>query len=169
LVAQQPVEPRDASRLLVYRRESRAIEHRTFSELSSVLDGELVVVNDTRVVPARLRLRRATGGAAEVLLLEPVGDDGVWEALVRPSSRLRVDEVLGPVRMREPLGGGRWLVEVMDEPAGAGPLPPYIHEPLRDRERYQTVYARTRGSVAAPTAGPQLPPEPVQLPHPGPL
>src|SRR5262249_15255472 len=119
--------------------------------------------NDTRVVPARLRLRRATGGAAEVLLLEPVGDDGVWEALVRPSSRLRVDEVLGPVRMREPLGGGRWLVEVMDEPAGEVPRPPDIHEPLRDRERYQTVYARTRGSVAAPTAGLHLTPELVEL------
>ena len=158
LVAQQPVEPRDASRLLVYRREPGTIEHRTFAELPAVLDGELVVVNDTRVVPGRLRLRRATGGAVEVLLVEPVGEDGIWEALVKPSSRLRVDEVLGPVRLVEPLGAGRWLVELRGEPAGEVPLPPYIHEALEDPERYQTVYASARGSAAAPTAGLHLTP-----------
>ena len=153
LVAQQPVEPRDSSRLLVYRRESGTIEHRTFAELPAVLDGELVVVNDTRVVPGRLRLRRATGGAVEVLLVEQVGDDGTWEALVRPSSRVRVGEVLGPVRLAEPLGAGRWVIELRGEPAGEAPLPPYIHEALADPERYQTVYAMARGSAAAPTAG----------------
>jgi S-adenosylmethionine:tRNA ribosyltransferase-isomerase len=158
LVAQQPVEPRDASRLLVYRREPRTVEHRTFAELPAVLDGELVVLNDTRVVPGRLRLRRATGGAVEVLLVEQVGDDGTWEALVKPSRRLRADEVLGPVRLVEPLGAGRWLVELRGEPVGEVPLPPYIHEALEDPERYQTVYASARGSAAAPTAGLHLTP-----------
>jgi S-adenosylmethionine:tRNA ribosyltransferase-isomerase len=158
LIAQQPVDPRDSSRLLVYRRQSGTIEHRTFAELPTVLDGELVVVNDTRVVPGRLRLRRATGGAVEVLLVEQLGDDGTWEALVRPSSRLRVDEVLGPVRLAEPLGDGRWLVELRDEPAGEVPLPPYIHEALEDPERYQTVYASVLGAAAAPTAGLHLTP-----------
>ena len=96
LVAQTPLEPRDASRLLVYRRASGAIEHRTVAELPDVLGGELVVVNDTRVVPARLKLRRASGGAVEVLLVERVDDNGTWEALVRPSRRLRSGEVVGP-------------------------------------------------------------------------
>jgi S-adenosylmethionine:tRNA ribosyltransferase-isomerase len=153
LVAQTPMEPRDRSRLLVYRRESGAIEHRTAAELPDVLGGELVVVNDTRVVPARLRLRRRSGGAVEVLLVERMDDNGTWEALVRPSRRLRVGETLGPVRLREPLGDGRWLVELDGEPAGEMPLPPYIHEPLADPGRYQTVYGRVEGSAAAPTAG----------------
>jgi S-adenosylmethionine:tRNA ribosyltransferase-isomerase len=153
LVAQVPVEPRDASRLLVYRQTGGAIEHRTFRELADVLGDELVVVNDTRVVPARLRLRRESGGAAEVLLVERVDDDGTWEALVRPSRRLRAGEKLGPVRMREPLGEGRWLVELRGAPEGDMPLPPYIHEPLADSLRYQTVYGDVEGSAAAPTAG----------------
>jgi len=152
LIAQQPLERRDASRLLVYRRASSVIEHRVFSELPNVLEGELVVVNDTRVVPAKLRLRRATGGSVEVLLLE-VRADGLWEALARPSRRLRADEELGPVRLVEPLGEGRWLVRLEGEPAGEAPLPPYIHERLADPERYQTVYGVTAGSAAAPTAG----------------
>jgi S-adenosylmethionine:tRNA ribosyltransferase-isomerase len=159
LVAQHPLERRDASRLLVYRRASGDIEHRTFAELPDLLDDELVVVNDTRVVPARLRVRRASGGAVEVLLVEQLDDDGSWEALVRPSSRLRVDEVVGPVRLVEPLGGGRWLVELRGEPLGDVPLPPYIHAPLADGERYQTVYGTVGGSAAAPTAGLHLTPE----------
>jgi S-adenosylmethionine:tRNA ribosyltransferase-isomerase len=97
LIAQQPAEPRDSSRLLVYRRESGAVEHRAFAELPEVLAGELAVVNDTRVVPARLRLRRATGGTVEVLLVERLGDDGVWEGLVKPSRRLRPGERVGVV------------------------------------------------------------------------
>ena len=153
LIAQTPIEPRDASRLLVYRRGSGAVEHRTIAELPDVLDGELVVVNDTRVVPARLRLRRESGGAVEVLLVERADENGTWEALVRPSRRLRVDERLGPVRLREARGDGRWLVELEGEPHGAMPLPPYIHEPLADSERYQTVYGTEEGSAAAPTAG----------------
>src|SRR5438128_3841823 len=85
LIAQHPAERRDESRLLVYERASGAVRHRRFAELPEELSGELVVVNDTRVLPARLRLRRPGGGEAEVLLLEPVGDDGVWEGLARPS------------------------------------------------------------------------------------
>ena len=153
LVAQVPVEPRDASRLLVYRRASGTVEHRSFRELPDVLGDELVVVNDTRVVPARLRLQRESGGAAEVLLLERVDDNGTWEALVRPSQRLRAGEELGPVRLREPLGGGRWLVALRGAPEGDMPLPPYIHESLTDPLRYQTVYGEVEGSAAAPTAG----------------
>jgi len=159
LVAQVPVEPRDASRLLVYRRSVGTIEHRTFRELPDVLGDELVVVNDTRVVPARLRLRRASGGAAEVLLVERVDDNGTWEALVRPSRRLRAGEELGPVRLREPLGDGRWLVALRGTPEGDMPLPPYIHEPLADPARYQTVYGEVEGSAAAPTAGLHFTPE----------
>jgi S-adenosylmethionine:tRNA ribosyltransferase-isomerase len=153
LVAQHPVEPRDASRLLVYRREPGEIEHRSFRELPDVLGGELAVVNDSRVVPARLRLRRSTGGAVEVLLVERMGQNGLWEGLVRPSRRLRKGERLGPVLLVEPLAEGRWLLELEGEPTGEAPLPPYIHGVLDDPERYQTVYAREPGSAAAPTAG----------------
>jgi S-adenosylmethionine:tRNA ribosyltransferase-isomerase len=152
LVAQHPVEPRDASRLLVHRRDSATTEHRTVAELPELLGGELVVVNDTRVVPARLRLRRASGGAVEVLLVESL-EPGRWEALARPSARLRAGEQLGVVRLIEPLGDGRWIVELEGEPAGEAPLPPYIHTPLADPGRYQTVYADVSGSAAAPTAG----------------
>src|SRR5262245_28121415 len=153
LVAQHPVEPRDASRLLVYRRETGAIEHRSFRDLPEALGGELAVVNDSRVVPARLRLRRSTGGAVEVLLVERMGENGVWEGLVRPSRRLHKGEQLGPVRLLEPVADGRWLLELEGEPEGEAPLPPYIHQALDDPERYQTVYARDPGSAAAPTAG----------------
>jgi S-adenosylmethionine:tRNA ribosyltransferase-isomerase len=153
LIAQRPVEPRDASRLLVYRRDSATIEHADFSDLRELLSDELVVVNDSRVVPARLRLQRASGGAVEVLLLETVAGTGMWEALARPTRRLRAGERLGPVELVESLGEGRWLVRLDGEPAGDVPLPPYIHEPLEDPERYQTVYAREPGSAAAPTAG----------------
>ncbi len=153
LVAQHPAELRDASRLLVYRSRTDEIEHRLFSELPELLPEELVVLNDTRVVPARLRLRRSSGGAAEVLLVERVGADGLWEGLVRPARPLRAGERLGPVELLDPLGGGRWLLRLEREPAGEAPLPPYIREPLRDPSRYQTVYARHAGSAAAPTAG----------------
>ena len=152
LVAQRPAEARDGSRLLVYRRSDGRVEHHRFSDLPDVLSGELVVVNDTRVVAARLRLRRSSGGAVELLLLEPL-DGGAWEGLVRPSRKLRPGERLGPVELLEPLGGGRWRVRVDGEPRGETPLPPYITVPLDDPERYQTVYAREAGSAAAPTAG----------------
>ncbi len=159
LIAQHPCEPRDASRLLVYRRETDEIEHRIFEELPDLLDGQLVVVNDTRVVPARLRLRRAGGGEVEILLLERLGAEGLWEGLARPARRLRPGERLGPVELVERLGYGRWLLRLEGEPRGEAPLPPYISEPLADPERYQTVYARDAGSAAAPTAGLHFTPE----------
>jgi S-adenosylmethionine:tRNA ribosyltransferase-isomerase len=160
LIAQRPVEPRDGARLLVYERESGAVRHRRFSDLPRELaPGELVVVNDSGVVPARLRLRRPGGGDAEVLLLERVGIDGVWEGLARPSRRLRAGQRLGPVELLEPLGEGRWRLRLEGEPAGEAPLPPYITEPLADPGRYQTVYADEPGSAAAPTAGLHFTPE----------
>jgi S-adenosylmethionine:tRNA ribosyltransferase-isomerase len=159
LIAQTPTKRRDASRLLVYRRGSDDVEHRTFADLPRLLDRELVVLNDTRVVPARLKLRRQTGGEVEVLLLERRDGNGLWEGLARPSRRLRPGERLGPVELRERLGGGRWLLRLEGEPGGEVPLPPYINEPLTDPERYQTVYAREPGSAAAPTAGLHFTPE----------
>ncbi len=159
LIAKRPLEPRDGSRLLVYRRAERAVEHRRFSELPDVLRGELVVVNDTRVVPARLRLRRESGGAVEVLLVERLQGDGEWEALVKPSRRLRVSERIGPVELLEALGDGRWRLRLQGEPDGEPPLPPYVTQRLDDPERYQTVYAHEAGSAAAPTAGLHFTPE----------
>jgi S-adenosylmethionine:tRNA ribosyltransferase-isomerase len=152
LVAQHPVEPRDESRLLVYERATGAIRHRSFRDLPEEAGEALVVVNDTRVLPARLHLRRPGGGEAEVLLLEPLGD-GVWEGLARPTRRLRAGTRLGPVELLEHLGDGRWRLRLDGEPAGETPLPPYITEPLAEPERYQTVYAAQSGSAAAPTAG----------------
>jgi S-adenosylmethionine:tRNA ribosyltransferase-isomerase len=158
LIAQHPAAQRDASRLLVYDRRTRDVRHRTFSDLPDELTDELVVVNDTKVVPARLNLERASGGSAEVLLLEPLGD-GIWEALARPSRRLRAGERLGPVDLLESLGEGRWRVRLDGEPDGQPPLPPYIHEPLAEPGRYHTVYASDPGSAAAPTAGLHFTPE----------
>ena len=158
LIAQRPASPRDASRLLVYDRSTGEVRHRMFAELPGELGAALVVVNDTKVVPARLEVRRASGAAAEVLLLESLGD-GVWEALARPSRRLRPGERLGPVELLAPLGQGRWRVRLDGEPDGETPLPPYIHEPLAEAGRYQTVYADAPGSAAAPTAGLHFTPE----------
>ena len=152
LIAQRPLEHRDESRLLVFRRATGEVRHRRFRDLPAEVEGSIVVVNDTRVLPARLRLRRPTGGEAEVLLLESL-DDGVWEALARPSRRLRVGAILGPVEFLEHLGDGRWRVRLEGDPTGEAPLPPYINEPLVDPERYQTIYADELGSAAAPTAG----------------
>jgi S-adenosylmethionine:tRNA ribosyltransferase-isomerase len=150
LVAQRPAERRDASRLLVYERATGDVRHRRFAELPGELPpGTLTVVNDTRVVPARIRLERPRG---EVLLLEPLGD-GVWEVLARPTRRLHAGRMYGPVELLEHLGEGRWRARLEGEPAGETPLPPYIVEPLAEPERYQTVYAREAGSAAAPTAG----------------
>jgi S-adenosylmethionine:tRNA ribosyltransferase-isomerase len=158
LIAQRPAERRDASRLLVYDRGSGDVRQRSFAELPRELDGYLTVVNDTRVVPARLELRRETGGEVEVLLVERLGDER-WEALARPSRRLRAGEQLrgrgtaSSVELVEPLGAGRWVVQLAGEPDGSLPLPPYVRETPADPERYQTVYARDPGSAAAPTAG----------------
>src|SRR3954452_4735498 len=160
LIAQHPPERRDGSRLLVHDRASGETRHRRFDELPLELsEGTLVVVNDTRVLPARLRLERPGGGEAEVLLLERVGSNGTWEGLARPSRKLRAGERLGPVELLEPLGEGRWRLRLEGEPAGEAPLPPYITERLDDPERYQTVYAAHEGSAAAPTAGLHFTPE----------
>ena len=168
-IAQSPAEPRDAARLLVDRGRD-APEHRHVRDLPDVLrPGDLVVVNETKVMPARLALRRASGGAAEVLLLEPLdGARLVWEALVRPARRLRPGEVLrsasgvdvAEIGDRTAAGdtftvrllGSTDAVAVLEE-HGEMPLPPYITRRLDDPDRYQTVYAREPGSAAAPTAG----------------
>jgi S-adenosylmethionine:tRNA ribosyltransferase-isomerase len=167
-IAQHPVEPRDAARLLVDRGPATPPEHRHVHDLPTLVrPGDLVVLNATRVLPARLHLRKATGGAAEVLLLEE-RSDGTWEALVRPGRRLRPGTRLeaGPdlvVVVGEDLGAddGRRavtlehegdLLAVLDR-HGEVPLPPYVHEVLDDPERYQTVYAERPGSVAAPRTG----------------
>jgi S-adenosylmethionine:tRNA ribosyltransferase-isomerase len=159
LIAQHPAQRRDGSRLLVYERSTGDVRHRFFWELPDEQPGDLVVVNDTRVVPARLRLRRPTGGDAEVLLLEPLDSAGEWEGLARPTKKLRPGQRLGPVELIEHLGEGRWRLRLNGEPAGEAPLPPYITEPLADPERYQTVYADREGSAAAPTAGLHFTPE----------
>jgi S-adenosylmethionine:tRNA ribosyltransferase-isomerase len=149
LIAQHPPERRDESRLLVYDRVLHSVRHRTFRDLPEEIGDSLIVVNDTRVVPARIPIERPRG---EILLLEALGE-GEWEALARPTRRLRPGRRYGPVELLEHLGEGRWRVRLDGEPAGETPLPPYISEPLTDPERYQTVYARDAGSAAAPTAG----------------
>ena len=155
LIAQHPAARRDESRLLVYDRALREVGHRTFGDLPGELGDSLVVVNDTRVVPARIPIEQPRG---EVLLLEALGE-GEWEALARPTRRLRAGRRYGQVELLEHLGEGRWRVRLDGEPAGETPLPPYISEPLADPERYQTVYARAAGSAAAPTAGLHFTPE----------
>ena len=168
-IAQSPIEPRDASRLLVLDRARGTISHHCFRELPELLaPGDLLVRNDTRVLPARLVGARPTGGRAEALLLRDLGGDR-WEAMVFPGRRLDVG-----ARIR--FGGGALEAEVVGrDPSGTrvlqlhareaervpalihrlgeAPLPPYIHTPLADPERYQTVYARLEGSAAAPTVG----------------
>jgi S-adenosylmethionine:tRNA ribosyltransferase-isomerase len=157
LIAQRPLEHRDDSRLLVYERASGEVRHRRFSELPEELEpDELVVVNDSRVIPGRIPIERPRG---EVLLLERTGVDGLWEGLARPTRRLRAGHRYGPVELVEHLGEGRWLLRLEGEPAGEMPLPPYITERLDDPERYQTVYAVAEGSAAAPTAGLHFTPE----------
>ena len=155
LIAQHPAARRDESRLLVYRRSTGEVEHRVFRELPELLPPSLVVVNDTRVVPARIPIERPRG---EVLLLEQLEGD-LWEALARPTRKLRAGERYGEVEFVEHLGEGRWRVRLHGDPGGRAPLPPYITEPLEDAERYQTVYADERGSAAAPTAGLHFTPE----------
>jgi S-adenosylmethionine:tRNA ribosyltransferase-isomerase len=166
-VAQEPAEPRDSARLLAaLGGPAPEPQHCRITDLPDLLEpGDLLVVNDTRVLPARLHLHKTTGGAAEVLLLEPAAaDEAVWEALVRPGRRLPPGTTLlgeggTPVaEVGEPVGDaddGRRLVRLLADPAehGVVPLPPYITTPLADPERYQTVYANRPASVAAPTAG----------------
>ena len=176
-IAQAPVEPRDAARLLVDRGPQEAPAHHTVADLPTFVGpGDVVVVNDARVLPARLHLEKPTGGSVEVLLLEPLGD-GTWSALIRPARRVRPGTPLRSasrdsypttnpwwqneevVEVCERIDERSWRVSVRGDAAevmarlGEVPLPPYINRPLDDPERYQTVYARTPGAVAAPTAG----------------
>jgi len=155
LIAQHPAARRDASRLLVYERATGDVRHRSFGELPQELGGRLAVVNDTRVVPARIRIDRPKG---EVLLLEHEGGSD-WLALARPTRRLKPGARYGSIELVEHLGEGRWRVRLEGEPDGEAPLPPYITEPLADPTRYQTIYADEPGSAAAPTAGLHFTPE----------
>ena len=162
-IAQTPAEPRDSSRLLVLHRDTGELEHCIFRDVSDYLSaGDLLVLNQTRVIPARIYARKETGGRVELLLLRR-RDELTWEALVGGKG-LRVDMVLkvedGPkAQIVEILEGSERLIKFSEpiEPyfsnVGNVPLPPYIHEKLDDPERYQTVYAREPGSAAAPTAG----------------
>ena len=175
LIAQRPIEPRDASRLLVLGRDDGAIAHRRFRDLGDYLrPGDVLVANDTRVLPARLFARKPSGGRVELLLLER-RDPQTWTALVggrRVDEGLRLDlldhagqatalsatvEATGPEAQR--LLRFSAPVETWIEALGYTPLPPYIHETLSDPERYQTIYARPPGSAAAPTAGLHFTPE----------
>ncbi len=179
LIAQTPIEPRDASRLLVVERPTGRLHHRRFYELPEFLrPGDLLVGNDSRVIPARLHGVKPTGGAVEILLLRPQpsesGED-CWECLVRgkrlrPGTQVRIAakaggpaEVMATIRSETADGGrivafapavAQWL-----EAAGEVPLPPYIHQPLADPERYQTIYSRIAGSAASSTAGLHFTPE----------
>ena len=168
LIAQSPIEPRDASRLMVLDRTTGAIEHRTFHDLAEYLAaGDVLICNESRVIPARLFGHKVpTGGKVEMLLVAKRGEQ-VWEVLtkgrkVRVGTRVELDRNGGEGVVGEVVGqagGGARLIEfeapiepLLDE-LGVVPLPPYIHEPLEEPERYQTIYARVKGSVAAPTAG----------------
>lgn len=168
LIAQRPIEPRDAARLLVLERATGVITHDHFRNLGRYLRaGDLLVANESRVIPARLWGRKSTGGKVEVLLLRR-RDERAWEALVggrgvRPGATLHFDDPATGVALTAEVvevlpHGGRLLrfaqpVEELLARLGSMPLPPYIHTPLEDPERYQTVYSRTAGSAAAPTAG----------------
>ena len=166
LIAQTPAEPRDASRLLVYHRKDRTVEHTVFHHIPEYLRaGDVLVLNRTRVLPARLYATTEHGGSVEVLLLKRLNLDE-WEVLVRPGKKCRPgvklyvnDELSLEIKGVTP-SGERQIVffykgafEDVLSRAGSMPLPPYIHEKLRDPERYQTVYSKETGSAAAPTAG----------------
>lgn len=175
LIAQEPAEPRDHSRMLVLDKSTGDTQHRFFYELPDYLrKGDLLVLNDSRVIPARLLgYKEGTGAKAEIMLLRSLGE-GKWEALARPARRLKKESVVrvsrekeegtrdGPpeqilMEVLEEREGGIRLVKVHGEELidklGRMPLPPYIHRTLSNPERYQTIYSRVRGSVAAPTAG----------------
>jgi S-adenosylmethionine:tRNA ribosyltransferase-isomerase len=165
LIAQSPAEPRDASRLMVVDIGRGTISHHTFRDLPGfLLPGDALVLNETKVLPARVDARKPTGGGVELLFLKDLGQDhgGAWEVLARPSKRLKPGLVLsaGDVQLRllESLGDGHWAVAGTDLPgllrrSGRMPLPPYIRSTPEAEKRYQTVYARNEGSAAAPTAG----------------
>ena len=165
LIAQSPAEPRDASRLMVVDARDTTIAHHTFHELPRfLLPGDALVLNETKVLPARLKAHKPTGGEVELLFLRDLGTDhgGAWEVLARPSQRLRpgLELSAGGERLElvKSLGEGHWAVFAPDVPSlleriGRMPLPPYIRPTPATESRYQTVYARNAGSAAAPTAG----------------
>ena len=176
LIAQSPLERRDLARLMVLHRGA-AIEHRRFDELPSILRaGDLLVLNDTRVIPARFFCRRPSGGRIEGLFLREILT-GQWEVLLKGASRCKAGEALTlegadqSLCLRANRGGGNWLIDVQPicpaheilQQVGTTPLPPYIHRDesaaKADRDRYQTVYAERPGAVAAPTAGLHFTPE----------
>ena len=172
-IAQTPVEPRDHSRLMVLHRDTDQIEHGHFYDVIDYLNpGDVLVINETRVIPARLFGDRAGGGACEVLLLRQLGPKR-WETLVKPGKKLKpgAEITFGGGRLRARIAettdvGGRIVdfdcdgtFEAALDELGEMPLPPYIHERLEDKERYQTVYAKQEGSAAAPTAGLHFTPE----------
>jgi S-adenosylmethionine:tRNA ribosyltransferase-isomerase len=170
LIAQTPIEPRDQSQLMVLNRSHGSIEHRHFFEIVDYLHaGDILVFNDSRVISARISGKKAdTGGKVELLLLRQL-DTAVWEALVKPGKRVDIgtrlkitsDSATGSIMVTAEITGlgegGVKVIRFSDEKLllqlGRVPLPPYIHTPLEDTERYQTVYARYPGSAAAPTAG----------------
>ena len=172
LIAQTPAEPRDSSRLLVYNRATDRVEHRIFRDITDYLRaGDVLVVNNTKVLPARMYAKTQHGGNVEVLLLKRLDIDR-WEVLVKPGKKCRVGTRLTisdklSLTVEGITESGERIVkfdcngvfeEVLDE-VGSMPLPPYIHEKLKDKNRYQTVYAQTDGSAAAPTAGLHFTPE----------
>ena len=171
LIAQTPIEPRDQSRLMVLDRGDGSVEHRKFFEITDYLQaGDVLLFNDTRVIPARLNGRKIdSGGRVEILLLRRL-DTCAWETLVKPGKRVNVGtiiEITGDSRVlakvEELRQGGVKVISFSDETLlprlGTVPLPPYIHTPLAHPGRYQTVYADEAGSVAAPTAGLHFTPE----------
>ena len=161
LIAQRPAEPRDSSRLMVVDVKHGTISHHTFRDFPRFLQsGDALVLNETKVLPARLIVRKDTGGEAELLFLRDTGAG--WEVLARPSKRLKAGTMLSvdgkEIRAVEDLGGGHWIVQADDvtgilEKSGRMPLPPYIQPTQEAENSYQTVYARNPGSAAAPTAG----------------
>ena len=173
LIAQTPLEKRDESRLMVLNREEQTIEHKTFKDIIDYLKpGDVLVRNNTKVIPARLYGKKETGANVEFLLLNNQEGD-IWECIVRPGNKLHVGtkvifgEGLLTAEILEILPGGTRKVkfyyngifnEILDQ-IGLMPLPPYIHESLKEKDRYQTVYAKYEGSAAAPTAGLHFTPE----------
>jgi len=168
LIAQEPIEDRSQSRLLVLHKDTGAIEHRIFKDIVEYLQpGDCLVLNDSKVMPARLiGSRKSTGGKIEIVLLKKIQND-IWEVLVKPGKRARINDEIdfGNGLLRAKIletteAGGRIVKffyegifeQVIDE-LGQMPIPPYIKKQLKDKDRYQTVYARHLGSAAAPTAG----------------
>jgi len=173
LIAQTPIEKRDESRLMVLNRKDQSIEHKQFKDIIDYLEpGDCLVRNNTKVIPARLYGKKATGAKIEFLLLNQIEGD-IWESIVRPGHKLKPgtevefgDGLLKATVLDIMPGGTRKVEfkydgifnEILDK-IGLMPLPPYIHESLKDKDRYQTVYARYEGSAAAPTAGLHFTPE----------